>query len=89
MSEEKVNSIQGYPLFNDTEDKHTQRQNRAVILANIIEDNLYDDTGVVTQTGMLYSLQYWDQIPDEEKKVIYEMLKREVSGRGLIQGGLA
>ena len=86
---EKINSIQGYPLFNDVEDKHTQRQNRAVILANIIEDNLQDESGVVTQTGMLYSLQYWDEIPDEEKKVVYEMLKREVSGRGLIKGGLS
>lgn len=90
MSEpkDKVQSINGYPLFNDVEDKELQIRNRATILANIIEDNLYDDTGVVTQAGMMYSLGYWDCIPEEEREAIYKILKEEVLARNLIQGGL-
>ena len=42
MPEVEINTIHGYPLFFDVEDKELRAHNQATILANIIEDNMYE-----------------------------------------------
>ena len=79
--------IGGYPLFNEVEDKELQLRNRAVSIANIIEDNLHKE-GVITEQGMYLSLQYWDAIDEEERGELYKAVKVEVDARSLIPGGI-
>ena len=84
----KPDTVEGYQLFHNIKDKELQRLNRATVLANIIEDNLYKE-GVVTQGGMYLSLKYWDAIPEgEERDAIYKLVRKEVDKRGLIPNGL-
>ena len=80
-------TVDGYPLFSTTEDISLQRQNRAVTLANILEDHLNSE-GVVSVEGMRVSISYWEQIPEFERPNIYPRLQLEVEARNLIPGGI-
>ena len=63
---QKHNEYKGFSLFNEIQDKELRTRNRAVILANITEDNLTPNKRV-TPKGAVLILGYFTCIPDEEK----------------------
>lgn len=79
----QVNKVRGYSLFNEVEDVDLQSKNRVVTLANILEDNLYED-GKVTQGGMQYSMEYYEQISKEDRVLVYSGLQVELKKRGML-----
>lgn len=78
-----VDKVHGYSLFNEIEDRPIQTHNRAIVLANIVEDNLYPD-GRVTQGGMTYSLEYMDALPKEDYADVYLAFRAELVTRRLL-----
>lgn len=88
MQEVKVESVDGYTLFNDIEDIELRSYNRAMIMANIIEDNLAEKDGRVNQKGMYHSTRYFEAVPVSERQKVYGLLQEEVIKRKLIPGGI-
>lgn len=78
-----VNKVRGYSLFNEVKDENLQARNRAMAMTNIMEDNLYDD-GRVTQGGMQYSIEYYEQIPEDARALLYANLQTELKSRGML-----
>jgi len=80
-------SIEGYNLFSDVEDKDTRIQHQATTLANIAEDNLYsEEGGVLSQQGMYLSMKYFNELPEDERKEVYDLFEGELKSRGMIPG---
>jgi len=86
MKENIDDSIEGYSLFSHVRDTTLQRKNRAMAVANIIQDNLTKD-GLVSQGGMYKSMKYWDALPDEEKTKVYQQVACILEDRKLLKGG--
>lgn len=74
-----TNEIKGYSLFNDIEDTELRIRNRAVVMANIFEDNLDGDAKVDAVTikgdGAVLLLQYVKNIPEEEMVPTWDKFK--------------
>ena len=77
------NEFKGYSLFNDVEEKDTQRYNRARILVNIMEDHS-DAKRNVNLTGLMLCKGYFDLIEPEERDVILEETKKLLEKKGII-----
>lgn len=58
----------GFDLFNDIEDNALRTRNRAVVLANIAEDNMKQKK--VSPKGLSLILGYFNLIPDAEKNSV-------------------
>lgn len=82
------NSVRGYSLFNEIEDKDLQSRNRAVVLANIIEDNMHEKSGAVTPACMVITGEYFKAIDTKDAAAVYTFLQGEIMERKLIQGGI-
>lgn len=81
---QKHNEYKGFSLFNEIQDKELRTRNRAVILANITEDNLTPNKRV-TPKGAVLVLGYFTCIPDEEKADTEKAYARAMQERGFVQ----
>ena len=77
---ENVNSIEGYSLFNDVEDKVLQNQNRAVTLFNITEDYTKDRS--VTARGADLILTYYKNLPNFDMPIVRELYSELLAKHG-------
>ncbi len=75
-----MNEVKGYTLFNDIEDLGLRNRNRAVILANMIQDNLVDNT--IPPKIMLTMIEYMKAIPEDQRKDVYDQFTRNLNDRG-------
>jgi hypothetical protein len=69
MQNENNNEYQGYGLFNDIEDAKLRTRNRAVILANITENNIKN--GRVNDRGRDLLSGYFGLVPSEERADVF------------------
>lgn len=77
--QKSLNEFKGFSLFNDIDDKGLRSRNRAVMLANITEDNLTPNKRL-TEKGVVLVLGYFTSIPENERvdtQVAYESVLKE------------
>ena len=73
-------SYKGFSLFGDIEDVTLRTRNRAVVLANIYEDN--SENGKTTPKGAALILNYFKEIPENERKPVQERFVESMRERG-------
>lgn len=74
------NTYKGFSLFNDIEDAVLRLRNRAVVLANIAEDNTKDR--LISPKGAGLVLGYTSKLPKEDVASVTESFKNEMIRRG-------
>lgn len=81
------NEFKGFSLFSDIEDVNLRTRNRAVVLANMAEDNKTPDKRI-TPKGVALMLGYFSLIPNEERNDCNAKFAQEMNDRGFaIVGG--
>jgi hypothetical protein len=75
-----MNQYNGFNLFNDIEDIDLRTRNRAVVLANIFQDN--SKNLKMTPKGASVFLNYFKLIPDEEKQRVETKFRECMKERG-------
>ena len=72
-----TNSVKGYSLFNDVEDVTLRTRNRAVVMANIFDDNLDPNakTPTIKGGGATLLLKYFGSISAEEQASVWSKFK--------------
>lgn len=78
MMNEKT--YKGYDLFTDLEDQELRNRNRAVILANVAEDNTVNS--LLTAKGVSIIMGYFHRIPDHEKGDVEKRFRANLKERG-------
>ena len=78
------NEFKGYSLFNDIEDFDLRNRNRAVILANIMEDNLTAKKKV-TGKGSTLILGYFLNVPEVDRKSVRDKFAKAITERGFVR----
>jgi hypothetical protein len=78
------NEFKGYSLFNDIEDFDLRNRNRAVILANIMEDNLTAKKKV-TGKGSTLILGYFMNVPEVDRKTVRDRFAKAITERGFVR----
>lgn len=73
-------NYKGYSLFNDITDRTLRVRNRAVVLANITEENTVNK--LITSKGVALLFGYFDLVPDDEKLEVQMRYKTALSERG-------
>lgn len=74
------NQYKGFSLFND-QDEPLRTRNRAVILANIAEDNKTKDRKI-TPKGAALMIGYFAEIPNEERAALNKAFADTMNQRG-------
>lgn len=86
MNSNEQESNFDFESFNDIENKELRVRNRAVVMANIFEDHTKGDK--ITPLGTKLLLTYFNQIPNEEKKITYETFRSHMTQRGFIKAAV-
>lgn len=81
---QNVNEYKGFSLFNDIEEFDLRNRNRAVILANIMEDNLTAKKKV-TSKGSSLILGYFLNVPEGERKSVRDRFAKAITERGFVR----
>lgn len=79
MTQEYV-EYKGFSLFFDIEDSALRSRNQAVVLANMAESNSKNRR--ITPNGAGLIIGYFDRIPKEERKTVYDKFVVEMKARG-------
>ena len=79
MTQEYV-EYKGFSLFFDIEDSALRNRNQAVVLANMAESNSKNRR--ITPNGAGLIIGYFDRIPKEERKTVYDKFVVEMKARG-------
>lgn len=79
MTQEYV-EYKGFSLFFDIEDTVLRSRNQAVVLANMAESNSKNRR--ITPNGAGLIIGYFDRIPKEERKTVYDKFVVEMKARG-------
>lgn len=73
-------SYRGFDLFNFIEDEALRNRNRAVVLANMAEDNM--QANKVSHKGMAMILGYFELIPEGERNQVKMGFVKQMAERG-------
>lgn len=73
-------TYKGFELFNDIEDMALRTRNRAVVLANLAEDNTKNR--LISAKGASLILGYFMSIPQEERKDVSDEFAKTMQARG-------
>lgn len=76
-----MQNFKGFELFNDITDEELKSRNRAVVLANISEDNKTKDKRI-NPKGVALIMGYFSNIPKEERKPVSLKYAEEMRKRG-------
>lgn len=79
MTQEYV-EYKGFSLFFDIEDSALRNRNQAVVLANMAESN--SNNRRINANGAGLIIGYFDRIPKEERKTVYDKFVVEMKARG-------
>lgn len=75
------NEYKGFSLFNEIQDVDLRSRNRAVVLANITEDNLTKNRRI-TPKGAVLVLGYFTALPEQERNATLELYQMMLKQRG-------
>lgn len=86
------NSVKGYSLFNDIEDATLRIRNRAVVMANIFEDNLdpsqaKSNKPIIKGAGAALLLKYLSSVSEVEQPQVWDKFKSVMAERGFSYAG--
>lgn len=84
MTNEYV-EYKGFSLFFDIEDSELRSRNQAVVLANMAESN--SKNRKISPNGAGLIIGYFDRIPKEERKTVYDKFVSEMKSRGFEYAG--
>lgn len=76
----KRTAYKGFYLFNDIEDYILKTRNRAVVLANIAQDN--SQSSLINAKGISLILGYFQQIPTDEREDVKIKFSETMLERG-------
>lgn len=76
-----LNTFKGFSLFNEVIDVNLRARNRAIIMANITEDNLTDNKRL-TPRGAVLVMGYFEAVPEQERDVTYKAYEQSLKERG-------
>jgi len=74
------NTYKGFSLFNDIEDYILRTRNRAVVLANMAEDN--SKSRLINAKGASLILGYFQQVPADERADVKSKFANVMAERG-------
>jgi hypothetical protein len=74
------NEYKGFSLFNDIEDDILRIRNRAVVLANLAEDNT--ENLKVSMKGASLIFGYFNLVPPHEKFAVQQKFEEQMRARG-------
>lgn len=74
-------SYKGFPLFAEIEDVQLRNRNRAVMMANIVQDNLTKNKRV-SPNGAVTVMSYFQSIPEDERGSAYALFEQQLKERG-------
>jgi hypothetical protein len=80
------NNYKGFDTFNDIEDINLRNRNRAVVMANLCEDNKNKE-GRVSGKGAALVLGYYAAIPIDERDDVLKRYKENMEQRGFVIAG--
>lgn len=72
----------GFELFNDIEDVALRTRNRAVVLSNMYQD--HSKNGKVSPQWAAKMLQYFQHIPEGERKQVQDKFVEDMRSRGFV-----
>ena len=75
-----MTQFKGFDLFTDIEDVSLRNRNRAVVLANIAEDNTRNR--LISPGGAGLILGYFKQIPEHERDDVRNQFVQNMKERG-------
>ena len=78
-----INDFKGFSLFNEMKDVALRTRNRAVVMANITEDNLTSSKRI-SPKGAVLVLGYFTAIPKEEREAAVKLYEQQLQQRGFI-----
>lgn len=78
------NEFRGFSLFNDIKDDLLRIRNRAVVLANMAEDNTVDD--LISPKGASLIFGYFKLVPPHEKFAVQQKFEEQMRQRGFAVG---
>lgn len=76
------NEYKGYSLFNDLEDVALRDRNRAVVMANIVEQ--YTKSKRITPKGASLVIGYFNEIPEVERKQVNDLFEARLAEMGYV-----
>jgi len=79
--QKQINEFKGFSLFNEMKDEALRNRNRAVVMANITEDNLTSHKRI-TPKGAVLVLGYFTALPENERAVALELYEQQLQQRG-------
>lgn len=79
---QKYNDYKSYSLFNDIEDVELRNRNRAVVLANIAEDNIDRKSKRVSVKGANLILGYFACVLDTDREDVKNKFSDNMKQRG-------
>lgn len=74
------NKYNGFELFNDIEDEALRTRNRAVVLANMYEDN--SKGGKISPKGASLLLGYFQAVPEAARQSVQQEFVKKMAERG-------
>ena len=82
-----MTQYKGFDLFHDIEDTLLRNRNRAVVLANIAEDNSRNRK--VSPGGAGLIIGYFNNVPNEDKRDVKDMFTKFMAERGFVLANAA
>ena len=82
-----MTQYKGFDLFHDIEDTPLRNRNRAVVLANIAEDNSRNRK--VSPGGAGLIIGYFNNVPNEDKRDVKDMFTKFMAERGFVLANAA
>ena len=77
--------FKGFSLFNDIEDISLRNRNRAVVLANIADDN--NKNNMISAKGGALILGYFQSLPEEDRADVRDKFAQQMRERGYVVNG--
>ena len=77
-----MTQFKGFDLFNDIEDNTLRNRNRAVVLANIAEDNTRNR--LISPGGAGLILGYFKQLSEADRSDVKERFRNNMVERGYV-----
>jgi len=78
----KRTAYKGFSLFNDIEDYMLKTRNRAVVLANMADDN--SEARRINAKGAALILGYFQQVPTDEREDVKKAFSENMVERGYL-----
>ncbi len=75
-------TFNGYSLFVEIDDLNLRARNRGVVMANILEEHISEETKRITPTGLRNILEYFNQIDAFERAQAYSAFRQILQERG-------